>query len=142
MNVKKMTANLKVTHYNSGDASGAGKALGWVDMRDFGGILVSVLSAVLVGVGVTAFKLVANTKSDGTGTSADIKTHALGSAPDAAGDYLFLEATAEEIRALGPDFRYVSARITTANAGDKIVATYVRGAPRFAYEGLTADQVA
>jgi hypothetical protein len=137
----KLRSNLKIDHYLSGDASTA-KDIGWVDMRDYGRIMITALAAALTGTGITAFKILANSKSDGSGTDVEVKAHAVGSAPDAAGDYLVLECSAEEIRSLGADLRYVSANIDANNAGDNIAVTYIRAEPRFAQAGLTADHVA
>lgn len=139
-----LRSKLKVDHFLSGNASSA-KDMGWVDMRDYDAILITVHAAALTGNGVTAFKILANSESDGSGTDAEIKAHAVGSAPDADGDYLVLEASAEEIReaetAANAQLRYVSANITAANGSDNIAVTYVRRAKR-ATRDLTADSVA
>lgn len=138
----KLRSQLAITHHLSGDASSA-KDLGWVDMRDYGNIMITVVAAALTGLGVTAFKILANSESDGSGTDYEIKVHAVGSAPDAAGDSLVLECNAEEINEVsGGLARYVSANITAANAADNIVATYVRAKPRYPQADLTADAVA
>lgn len=136
----KMTSNLAVTHYLSGDAT-TEKDIAWVDMRDYSHILVTAHAAALTGLGVTVFKIIANSESDGSGSDVEIKAHAVGSAPDAAGDYLVLEASAEEIGAAGTDLRYVSAAIDAANSADQIAVTYVR-MPIRPQDGLTADTVA
>lgn len=139
-----LRANLKVTHYLSGDATTV-KDIAWVDMQDYDAILITAHAAALTGVGVTVFKIIANSESDGSGTDAEIKAHAVASAPDAADDYLVLEASAEEIRAgetsSTGQLRYVSAAIDAANASDEIAVTYVRKA-RHAKLNLTADVVA
>lgn len=138
----KLRECMAVTHYLSGDAT-TPKDLGWVDMRDYGNIMITVLAAALTGAGVTVFKILANAQSNGGGTDYEIKAHAVGSAPDADGDYLVLECSAEEIAQVsGGLARYVSANIDTADASDNIVATYIRCNPRFAQSGLTADVVA
>lgn len=136
----KLLSELKVTHYLSGDAT-TPKDIAWVDMRDYDSILVTVLAAALTGAGVTVFKILANSASDGSGTDVEIKAHAVGSAPDAAGDYLVLEATAEEIGTAGAGLRYVTANIDAANAADQIAVTYIRRSNR-PQAGLTADVVA
>lgn len=132
---------MKVTSYLSGDASSA-KDIEWVDMSGYGGIMITATAAALTGLGVTAFKILANPESDGGGTDVEIKAHAVGSAPDADGDMLVLECSAAELADLGDTLRYVSANITCANSSDNIVVTYIRHSPRFAQDGLTADVVA
>lgn len=117
----------------------------WVDLRDYENFLVMVMASALTGLGVTAFKILANAASDGSGTDYEIKAHAVGSAPDAVGDFLVLECSAEEIAqigaAAGVNLRYVSANLTCANAADEAVVYYERANPRFAYADLTADHV-
>ena len=137
----KLASKMKIKHYLSGNATTA-KSIGWVDMSNYGRILITCCAAALTGLGVTAFKILANSASDGSGTSYEVKAHALSSAPDAAGDTVVLECSAEEIHTLGSNLRYVSANITTANAADNIVVTYIQADPRFASQGLTADSIA
>lgn len=134
-----LSSNLKVDQTLSGNATTA-KDIKWVDMRDYSSILVTATAAALTGVGVTVFKILANSASDGSGSDVEIKAHAVGSAPDAAGDYLVLECSAEEIVGAGSNLRYVSANVTAANAADNIVVTYVRKAEH-CQSGLTADYV-
>ena len=137
-------SNIKQTFYLSGDAT-TEKDIAWVDMKDYDNILICAGAAALTGVGVTVFKIIANSESDGSGTDVEIKAHAVGSAPDAAGDYLFLEASAEEIGAASTtasgQLRYVSAAIDAANAADEIAVIYTRTNPKFAHDGLTVDYV-
>ena len=139
-----LRTGLSVTHYLSGNASTA-KDMGWVDMRDYDAILITVHAAALTGNGVTVFSIIANADSAGGDTDATIKTHAVASAPDAAGDYLVLEASAAEIQGASTSttgaLRYVSAAVTAANAADNIAVTYVRKA-KHSKLNLTADSVA
>lgn len=117
----------------------------WVDMKDYDRILIIAFASALTGNGVTVFKILGNAASDGSGTDVTIKTHAVGSAPDAVGDYLVLEASKDEIVAAGTDagidVRYVSAQLDAANAADENVVIYVREA-KVQTSGLTADTVA
>lgn len=121
--------------------------VGWVDMRDFKYLLVSFFRTVGTGA-VDAFKIIANSASDGSGTDVVVKEHAVGSEPDAVGDQLFLEISSQELGGLGdhPDnelaLRYVSAQIEFATATDEGVVTYIMSGPRFPREDLTADIVA
>lgn len=137
---QKLKSQLKVTQYLSGDASTA-KAIAFVDMLGYGAILIGVLAAALTGAGVTAFKIVASTVSAGT-NPVDVVAHAVGSAPDAAGDYLWLEVTEEQLKEVGTDLRYVSAVVDAAHASDNIAVTYIRGLAKNQGADLTADHVA
>lgn len=138
---KPFSAKFAVTNYMSGDVSSATDTA-WVDMRDFDAILISVMSATLTGDGTTVFKINANPESDGSGSDVEIKAHAVGSAPDAVGDWLFLECTAEEITAAGDTLRFVSATLTADNSSDRLSIMYIRRADLFAKAALTADVVA
>jgi hypothetical protein len=66
--------------------------------------------------------------------------------PTAAGDFLVLSCTAEEIAQEASDAgvanaRYVTAVVTCDNAGDEAVVFYQRAGTKRAYAGLTADVV-
>jgi len=142
---QKLFSRMKIDQYLSGDASSA-KDIGWVDLKDYEAFGVVAVAAALTGVGVTVFQIVANSESDGTGDEVIVKEHAVGTAPDAAGDYLVLECSAEEIAHLGEasgyNLRYVSAKITAANGSDNIVLTYIRADARFKGADLTVDTIA
>lgn len=143
---EKLRSILNCTMYNHDPADATTATdIAWVDMRDYGRILIGVMANALTGNGVTAFKILANSASDGSGTDAEVKVHALGSAPDAAGDYLWLECTAEEIRSVETsstgELRYVSANIDCHNGADTATVVYIRAEPRFPQTGLTADYV-
>ena len=145
--VDKLFTNHKITVYDHDPDSTAATAVEWVDMRDYKNFAAIAFASALTGTGVTAFSIVADSDSDGgSGNNVTVVSHAVGSAPDAVGDYLVLECTAEQIGALGDDngydLRYVSAKLTMNNAGDENVVVYIRSGPRFAYDGLTADTVA
>lgn len=142
--VNKLTTRVAATMYRTTSASSA-TDVAWVDMSGYHSILVGVVASTLVGNGVTAFKLIANTSSTGGGTDREIVAHAVGSAPDAVGDYLWLEATAEQIADLGARngeaLRYVSANITCANASDVVATVYIRTPALWSHDDLTADYV-
>lgn len=137
--VEKLTSELAVTHYDFDPGATTATEIDWVDMRDHCGILVSFFRTI--GTGAVTFKIMANTASDGSGTDADIVTHAVSSEPDAVGDYIFLECTAEQIAAAGADMRYVTAVVSVATGTDEGVITYIRKGKR-QYSGLTADVIA
>lgn len=118
----------------------------WVDMQNFRHFAVGLFRSVGTGT-VAAFKILANAQSNGGGTDVEIKVHALGSAPDAVGDQIWLECSAEEIIQEASDagianVRYVSASVDLATSTDECVILYVRGHVRFAYDNLTADIIA
>lgn len=134
---QKISANEKIQAVMSGNAT-AGKALKWVDMRDFQNFAVVLIAAALTGAGLTAFKIQASKLSDGS-NPVDVVTRTMGTNPDAVGDMVFLEVVAEQIQQALDGGRFVSAVITTANAADSYAATYIQERPRFPQAGLTAD---
>lgn len=139
----KLLSNLKVTHYDFDPDATTATEIEWVDMRDFENIAVSFFRTV--GTGTLSMTIVANSASDGGGTDVTIKADpAL--APDAVGDYIFLECTAEEIahlaEAAGVEARYVTAVCTFGTGTDEGVVTYIRGGAKRAYDGLTANSIA
>lgn len=137
---QQLRSELTVTTKNSGDATTA-KDIEWVDMQDYDSILVVAHIGTLgTSGGISTFKILANPESNGSGTDVEIKAHALSNAPDAAGEYVVLEATAEEIGGAGANLRYVSANLQTAAAGDNVVVTYVRRATH-AQKDNTSDNV-
>lgn len=136
----KMQQNLAVTSYDFDPGATTETEIAWVDMRDFEGILCQFFRTI--GTGAVTFTIVANSESDGSGTDVEIKSHAVASEPDAVGDYIFLEASAQEIGAAGTDLRYVTAVVSVATGTDEGVVTYIRKAGRHAYDGLTSDNIA
>lgn len=145
---EKLSGKIAVTQYDHDPAdSTVATDVAWVDMRDAEHFMALTFASALTGLGVTAFTILANAASDGTGTDVTIKEHAVGTAPDAVGDYLMLECTAEEIAQEGSDagvanLRYVTANLTCANAADEQVVTYIRAGRKRAYDALTADVIA
>ena len=117
----------------------------WVPFHSFLGLVVGFFRTIGTGA-VDGFKILANTKEDGSGTDVVVKAHALGSQPDALADQIWLEVTAEEVRQACTDAGLVpaavSAQLEFAVATDEGVVTYIRHGPRFAQDGLTADVVA
>ena len=144
--VAKFFANNKVDMYSHIPGDTAANDVGWVDMAGYEGVAVLVLATNLTGDGVNAFSLLANTAAAGGGTDGTIKSHAVGSAPDASGDYLVLECTAEEMAQLGAaassNFVGFSASVTHANNADESTVVYIRYNGKWSYDGLTADSVA
>lgn len=136
----KSAANMAITHYvfNPDDTNAADVA--WVDMRDFDKIIVSFTRVIGTG-NLDTFTLIANTAADGGGSDAEVKAHAVASEPNLAGDYIFLEATADEIASVGTAYRYVSVKAEFATGTDEGVVTYIRSGARFARDGLTSDNI-
>lgn len=139
----KLSSHLYIEHALSGDASTAKKVGGYIDMRDYDKLMVTALAAALTGAGVTAFSIYASTAESESGAVA-VKSHAVGSAPDAAGDWLLLECTAEEIRQLGDAagkaLRYAYVVIDADNSADNIAVTIIAEAIRKVAD-LAADYV-
>ncbi|GAG08495.1 unnamed protein product, partial [marine sediment metagenome] len=100
----------------------------WVDMRDYSQFGLLVMSSTLTGAGMTLVEIVANTASDGSGTTVVITTSGAVVA-DAVGDYVVLECSQEQLAQEGSDnsvaLRYVAGRVTVANNADECVATYI-----------------
>lgn len=144
-NLKKLVVNQKVDAIPSGDISSEG-VVKWYDMSLFKRFHVQAMAAALTGDGLTTFEIEASANSDGSGTNATIKVHALAPAPDAAGDYVNLEVSAEEVRgeatATTGALRYVGANVQADNAADNITLIHILSDPTFAFDGLTADNIA
>jgi len=138
---EKIGSTQAVTMYDHDPDGTAATDVGWVDLRDYESFMVLAFASTLTGAGATAFMILANSESDGSGTDVEIKAHAVGSAPNAVGDYLVLECTAEEIADAGTSLRYVSASLTMANSADENVVVYIRANSRHPRTGLTSDTV-
>ncbi len=142
----KLFTTHAIASYDFDPNSTAATDVAWVDLRDYSNFAVIAMTSASTGAaGPVAFKILANSDSAGGGTDVEVKAHAVGSAPDAVGDYLVLECTAEEIAELASDnssaLRYVSANIAMGNAADEAVVTYIRTGARFQYDGMTADYI-
>src|SRR4249920_3018440 len=115
-------SRLKIKSYDFDPDSSSATDVGWVDMRDFTHFAAVLFRSVGTHT-VTSFSLLANSASDGSGTDVTVKSHAIGSAPDAVGDQIFLECTAEEIMQeandAGVTARYVSANIALNTSTDE-----------------------
>lgn len=92
-----------------------------------------------VGTGsVTAFQIVAATDAAGSGVTV-VVAHAVGAAPDAVGDTIWLECTAEQIREALPTATHVGVRVQLVTTTDEAVVSFERAEPQFPRAGLTAD---
>lgn len=139
-----LSANIKVTHYDFDPDVDTAVDVAWVDMRDFDKILATFFRTVGTSA-LDTFKILGNAESDGSGADVIIKTHAVANEPNALGDYIYLECTAEEIAQegadAGEDVRYVTISAEFATSTDEGVVTYVREGTR-RHLALTAESVA
>ena len=92
-----------------------------------------------VGTGtVSAFSIVAATSAAGEGATA-VVSHALGSAPDAVGDTLWLETTIEQVREVVSRATHVGIQVQLATASDEAIFYFERTEPRHPRADLTTD---
>jgi hypothetical protein len=146
--VEKIGANLKVNCdlFAPGTTDKTAVNSTWLDLRDYQGYGVLAMFSEKTGAGITALEIAASESSDGSSPTI-IKSHDVGTAPDAEGDTLFLEvdqgdlADAAAAADIG-DLRYVMTRITLDNASDEVAVTHIRRTPRYPKSGLTADEIA
>ena len=134
-----LRAELNCTMYEL-DAEGPAD-VAWVDMNEYESILIGVMRSVGTGA-LDEFRILANSASGGSRTDVEIKDlgATIEATVDAVGDYVWLEASAEEIGAAGADLRYVSASVGHATATDESVVTYIRKGKR-AYKDQTANNI-
>lgn len=140
--INQALANMAITHYDFDPDGTSATDVAWVDMRDFENFTCSFFRTV--GTSDLTYKILANDESDGTGTDVVIATGS--AAPDALGDYAFLECSAEQIVQEASDagvdnVRYVSMNLTFATGTDEGVVTYVRTNPKRSYSGMTSDNI-
>ena len=107
------------------------------------GGLVSILAVLFHSVGtgtVTSFRIFVSDDAAGATNATNVVSHAIGSIPDAVGDFLVLEATAEQLRTASTTALYVGVKVTLGTSTDECVIGLVRKNKQ-AYGGLTADYV-
>lgn len=109
------------------------------DMTDYGGIAFAAIYTT--GTDITKLEIVAAEDEALTSNLTVVKDSGTVAA-DALGDFVYLECTAEEIKQLGSDLRYASARITMQTGTDECIVQSIRFNPRFAQSGLTATTIA
>lgn len=137
---ESLSSRLKVIPYVFNPDTTDATDVGWINFRDYEKVLV--VATHHIGTGdVTTFSLLSNSAADGTGTDATIKSHAVGTQPDAIGDYLILEASADEIKGNDADAKGFSATMTLGTATDEFNVVYIL-TPKRAYDGLTSDTIA
>jgi hypothetical protein len=93
-----------------------------------------------VGTGsVTKFQIIAATNAAGTGSPTIVVEHAIGSAPNAVGDTIWLECDAEQVREALPTATHIGLRVHLATASDEAVLLFERADPTYTAGALTAD---
>ena len=111
----------------------------WIDIEDpcFTHFAMGFIRTI--GTSATVFKIIGNTVGDGSGTDIVLATHAVGSEPDAVGDNLWLEASAD--MAAGDSIKAISAQVSVATGTDEAVVVYVFRSQQ-PKTGRTADIIA
>lgn len=95
-----------------------------------------------VGTGsVTKFQIIAATAADGTGATI-VTEHALGSAPDAVGDTIWIECDIEQVREVLATATHIGVRVHLATTTDEAVVFFERAEGQYERTGLTADNIA
>jgi len=111
-----------------------GTTIRYLDMSLYSRFAVAAFPTVIGGGGLTKLEIVAS--SDAAFTAPVVVKDSGVIAADAAGDWVVLECTAEEIVQLGDDLQYVAGRLTQATATDEAAVMYL-AQPRFAHKDLT-----
>lgn len=142
MTPNKLMSEVQIKQYDFDPDATTATAIAWVDMRDFSQLLVSFFRTV----GVSNLTFLIQASASDTGSSPEtILTKTFSAQPNAVGDYVFAEVTAEQIAGVaatsGKALRYVSAVLTLATGTDEGVVTYFKAGARFKYDGLSADYV-
>jgi hypothetical protein len=142
----RLKANLKRKLWDfdpdSTAATVVGGTGGWHAVGALGGTK-AFLAALFRSVGtgsVSSFIIQAATSSTGA-SAATVVSHALGTAPDAVGDQVYLEASDEQIRAALANATHVAVKIGLATSTDECVVL-TEYEPSFKADGLTADIIA
>jgi hypothetical protein len=79
---------------------------------------------------------------DAAGTTpTTVVSHAVGSNPDAVGDYLVLECDVEQIRDALATATHIGVTLDLVTASDEAVIYFERADPIYQYADLTADYV-
>ena len=99
------------------------------------------VASLLVGNGVSAFSIYAGTSAAGAGAVA-VVSHAVGTAPDAEGDSLFLECDVDQIHEVLATATHVGVWLDCANNDDETVVIFTCEEPTYPHAGLTADYTA
>ncbi len=94
-----------------------------------------------VGTGsVDAFHIIAATDAAGTGATI-VCSHAIGSAPNAVGDTVWLECDVEQVHEVLPAATHVGVKLDLVTTTDECVVFFERAEPLWPVAGLTADYI-
>lgn len=90
--------------------------------------------------GLTAFQLVAATDAAGTSATA-VVSHAVGSNPNAVGDFLVLECNVEQVHEVLATATHIGVLVNLVTSTDEGACAFGRCEPQFPRAALTADYV-
>jgi hypothetical protein len=90
--------------------------------------------------GITTFQIVAGTSAAGAGATV-VVSHALGSNPDAVGDFVVLECNVEQIHEVLATATHVGVLVNLVTSTDEGACLFMRAEPLYPVAGLTADYV-
>lgn len=121
-----------------GQPQGAGNKC--FPIANFRRFLAGVFRSVSAPSALTSFQIIAATAADGTGAVVVVQ-HALGSAPDAVGDTVFLECDVEQIWEVLSTATHVGVKVQLANAADENVIYFEAAGAMYPRAGLTSDYV-
>ena len=96
----KLLANVLIKHYDFDPDANTPVDVDWVDMRDFEVITASFFRTVGTDA-LDTFTFLGNPQSNGGGTDRIIKAHAVANEPNAVGDQIWLEITADDLAEVG-----------------------------------------
>lgn len=103
-------------------------------------VLVGMVHTVGTGT-ITTLRIFVADNAAGTTNATNVISHAIASNPDAVGDTLWLEATAEQLRAASSTAAYVGVKITLTTSTDECIVYFERAGGRFKFDSDTADYV-
>jgi hypothetical protein len=116
-----------------------GTTLSYKDMQSYNRFVVLATNQALTGAGITKVEIVASATT--AFSSVTVIKDSGTVAADALADWVALECSAEEVAQEGADggvnLRYVTARLTCANAADESVVFLIGSEPRFSSLDLT-----
>ena len=141
---EKFLANNLIQGYVFDPDDANPKDIAWVDMRDFEGISATFVR--MIGTGnLDTFTFLGNTQSNGGGTERIIKAHSVDNQPNADGDNIHLEITADYIAevgtANGEALRYVSISAEFADTTDEGCIVYVRHGAKHPRKDLSPEVI-
>lgn len=111
----------------------------FITIAEFRRFAAIYMTSVGVG-GITAFSIMAATSAAGANAAA-VVSHALGSNPDAPGDFVTLECTVEQIREVLAAATHVGVLVNLVTSTDEGVLTFIRSEPTYPRNALTADYI-